>query len=87
MIAIEKAYLSRMSPLSIRLREVREKKGFTQAVLAKKAGVQQGTISKIERGKAKALGLDNLEAIARALGVRAKSLLVETPAPKARRKR
>ena len=78
-------YLSRMSPLSIGLRKARGK--VTQAALAKKSGVQQGTISKIEAGKTRGIDFDTLEKLAKALGVHAADLLVETPAkPNPRRK-
>jgi transcriptional regulator with XRE-family HTH domain len=78
---------SGMSPLSIQLRKIREnrKPPLSQTALAKLADVRRATICDIENGKAKALGLDTLEKIAKALGVSALDLLEETPAkPKPR---
>lgn len=58
-----------MSPLIIRLRDLRTATGFTQQQLAAKAGVRQGTVSDIELGKGRRVDLDVLERIAAALGV------------------
>jgi transcriptional regulator with XRE-family HTH domain len=79
-------YYEPMSPITIRLREEREKRGLSQPKLAKAAGVRQATISDIEHGKI-AFTLDTLEKLARALGVPALSLLVETPAKRKPRRK
>jgi transcriptional regulator with XRE-family HTH domain len=61
-------------PVTIRLRETREAKGFTQAALARVSGVPQPTISRIERGTT-AIDLGVLERLADALEVDAAYLI------------
>lgn len=51
------------------IRELRQKKGWTQTELARRAGVRQGVLSYIESGKTKHPRIDTLGAIAKALGV------------------
>jgi ribosome-binding protein aMBF1 (putative translation factor) len=46
-VAFEGAYA-----LAVQVMELREKHGLTQAELAKRSGVDQGDISRIERGSA-----------------------------------
>ena len=67
-----------MSPVSLKLREIRERRGLSQAQLAAAAGVRQATISDLETGKAKTLRLTLLEALAVALDVPARDLIGET---------
>ena len=55
-----------MTPVEIRLREVRKSVGLTQAQLAKKAGMAQGEISRIE-SSATMISLDVLDRLCRAL--------------------
>jgi transcriptional regulator with XRE-family HTH domain len=76
-----------MSPISLRIRELREARGWSQAELAERAGVRQATISTLETGKARRL-LDVLERIAEALEVAPAKLLgegVPTKRPRVRR--
>ena len=40
-----------MSPIQVRLRDIREKRGLTQVQLAERTGLDQATISRIERGR------------------------------------
>lgn len=56
-------------PLSEKIRVKREEKGMTQAELAKKSGLTQATISRIESGEVKQLKSDAIRALAQALGV------------------
>lgn len=65
-----------MTPVRIRLKEIRESKGLTQAELADKAGVRRATVSDIETGKTTRIDLDTMEKLANALGVDA-ALLIE----------
>jgi transcriptional regulator with XRE-family HTH domain len=59
-----------------RLRELREKKGWTQAQAAEKAGLSGAQQwSDIERGRYPGLSLTTLGRLAAALGVKPKSLL------------
>ena len=51
------------------IRELREKKGWTQTELARRSGVKQGVLSYIESGRTKHPRSDTLAAIAAALGV------------------
>ncbi len=64
-----------MSPLTIRLRPARLKRGWSQAELARRAKLRQATISKYERGSLRSIDLGVLEKLAKALGVPPKALL------------
>lgn len=55
-----------MSALSDRVREARERAGITPAELARRAGVSQAAISKIESGQTKTLKASTVMAIAAA---------------------
>ncbi len=66
-----------MSPIVLRVREVREKKGWTQAELAEAAGVRQATISQLESGRVQRANFSVLEKVAGALGVPTLRLLQE----------
>jgi transcriptional regulator with XRE-family HTH domain len=68
-----------MSPISLRLRELREAAGLSQVALAERAGVRQATVSDLETGKSKGIDFATLEALADALGTTAEQLLVHTP--------
>ena len=57
------------------IRELRQKRGWTQTELARKAGVKQSVLSYIESGKTKHPRIDTLSAIASALGVSVQKLL------------
>ena len=58
-----------MTPVHLRVRELREAKGLSQAELAKSAKVRQATLSAIENGQTKRVDFDVLERLANALGV------------------
>jgi transcriptional regulator with XRE-family HTH domain len=58
-----------MTPLRLRIRELREKAGWSQAELARRARVGQATVSRIEAGATKGVDLQTLERLARALKV------------------
>lgn len=57
-----------MSPIRIRLRELRTERELTQQALAELAGVRQATVSEIESGTTR-IELEVLERLADALGV------------------
>lgn len=57
------------------IREIREKRGWTQNELARRSGVKQSVLSYIESGKTKHPRIDTLTAIALALGVPVEKLL------------
>ena len=67
--------LKTMTPVEIRLREVRKSAGLTQAQLAKKAGMAQGEISRIE-SSATMISLDVLDRLCRALKCEPGDILV-----------
>ena len=56
-----------MNPIYVRLRELRDARGWTQAELAKRAEVTRATVSRIEGGKVRSLDLDVFEKLATAL--------------------
>jgi transcriptional regulator with XRE-family HTH domain len=64
--------------LSLRLREYRQRRGLSQAQLARMVGVRQATVSALETGKSKRIELDLLERLAKVLKVRPAALLVDT---------
>lgn len=64
-----------MTPIAIRLKHWREKRGLTQAELATLARVRQPTVSDLETGKSKAIRLDVLDRLAAALDVTPGQLL------------
>ena len=71
-----------MTPLIIRLREWRERRGLTQAELAKLARVRQPTISDLETGLSKAIRFEVLDRLAEALRVTPGELLEREPKAK-----
>jgi transcriptional regulator with XRE-family HTH domain len=75
-----------MTPIALRLKELREARGWSQVELAARAKVTQATISRLENGRPKSLDVGVLEKLALALGVNAAVLIVHEPAEK-RRKR
>lgn len=66
--------------LADRIKAARAQSGYTQAQLAKKAGLSQSAISRVEGGVVQSPGVDVLLAIANALGLEVAALL-----PKRRR--
>ena len=77
-----------MTPIRLRVRELRDVRGWSQDHLAELAGVRQATISKLESGDVTSVRLETLERVANALGVDA-AILVEhqRPMPPAKRSR
>lgn len=63
-----------MTPVVIRLRELRETRNLTQAALSRLSGVPQPTISRIESGT-DAIALGVLERLANALDIDAAFLI------------
>ncbi len=64
-----------MAPVTVRLKEVREAQGLSQARLAKLSKVSQSYISRLEAGRLGTVNLKHLEKLARALGVNAAVLI------------
>ena len=67
-----------MTPITLRLQALRERRGLSQAELARRSGVSQATISRIEAGKTRGVDLVTLDRLARALGVSPGSLLASS---------
>lgn len=65
-----------MTPVRIRLRELRLAKQLSQAALSRLSGVRKATISDIENDKTAGIDFETLEKLANALGVDA-ALLIE----------
>jgi len=63
--------------LAFNLKRLRQAKGLTQEALAKKVGLTEDTISKIELGKQKNIGLKYLSLICRELNISIEELLME----------
>lgn len=66
-----------MSPVYLRLKELREAKGLTQAVLADLAGCRGATINDLENHKSRRIDFDLLARLARALSVQPGELFGE----------
>ncbi len=67
-----------VTPITLRLRELRLRRHWSQAELGRRAGVSASTINRAERGETRTLSLDNLDKLARALGVNPRSLLASS---------
>jgi len=65
-----------MSPVQMRLRELRKARGLTQVQLAERCGMPQSTISRIESGSTTGVDFDTLDRVAAALGVHPSELIV-----------
>ena len=57
------------------IKTLRERRGWSQSELARKAGIRQGVLSDIESGKTKHPRIDTIAAIAQALGVPMEKLM------------
>ena len=68
-----------MSPILIRLRELREARDLSQAQLANLAKTRQATISELETGRARRIEIDLLERLAAALDCEPADLIVRQP--------
>jgi transcriptional regulator with XRE-family HTH domain len=74
-----------MTPVSLRLRELRDAKGWSQAELSRRSGVPQPTISRLEAGKLETISLSQLEKLAVAFGVNAAVLIEHEPEKRGKR--
>ncbi len=68
-----------MTPISIRVRELREQRGWSQAELCRRSGVRQATLSAIENEQTKGVDFETLEKLAEALEVHAAVLIEQLP--------
>ncbi len=67
-----------MTPVRLRVRELRKAKGLSGAELARRAKVRPSTLSAIENNQTTGIAFDVLDRIATALGVDAAMLVVHT---------
>jgi putative transcriptional regulator len=65
--------------LILTIRKWRERRGMTQAELARRVGVRQATISRLETEDSRRIELDVLDALARALHCEPGDLLERVP--------
>jgi len=68
-----------VTPLRVKLRELRDEKGLSQQALGDLAGVRQATISELESGNAQGIKFETLERLAKVLGVEPGELLEREP--------
>ena len=66
-----------MTPIVLRVRELRTAQGLTQKQLAARAKIRQATVSKLESGRAESIDREVLEKLASALGVDPGDLIVK----------
>ena len=67
-----------MTPITVRLKELREARGWSQRELARRADITHATVNRIENGKVASLDLLVLEKLAEALECPASYLIVES---------
>lgn len=63
--------------IRLRIRDLREERGWSQKELAERSGVRQATISNAERGAS--VNLPTLEQLADAFGINARFLIEHEP--------
>ena len=73
--------------LVLRIREWRERRGMTQAELARRVGVRQATISRLETEESRRIELDVLDRLAQALQCEPGDLLERVPSRRKRGRR
>ena len=66
-----------MTPIALRVKELREAKGWSQAELSDKAGIRRATVSAIENDQTTGIDFETLEKLARALEVDPGYLIVK----------
>jgi transcriptional regulator with XRE-family HTH domain len=75
-----------MSPIRLRVAELRKAKGWTQDALAQHAGVGRVTVNRIENAGNRRIDYDVLEKLADALEVEPGFLIVREPSRQAAKK-
>lgn len=68
-----------MTPILLRIRELRRARGWTQTELALRAGIRQATVSRLEGNAVSSVKLGVIEKLAAALEVDPGYLLVRRP--------
>lgn len=74
-----------MSPIEVRLRELRTRRGLTQVQLAERTGLDQATISRIERGRS-GMDFEVLDRLCAALECEPGEILSRVPDRRRRRR-
>ena len=64
-----------MTPVILRLKEWRERRGLTQTELADASGTYQKTVSNLESGRTQRIEFDLLQRLAHALDCKPKDLI------------
>ena len=67
-----------MTPIRLRVEELREAAGLSQTELAERANIRRATLIDIEKGRTTGVDFAVLERLANALGVDAAMLVVHT---------
>lgn len=75
-----------MTPLRLRLRELRVERDLSQLQLSELASVRQATISDLETGKSKGIDFATADALAKALKIQPHELFMTAPASKSPRR-
>ena len=75
-----------MTPIQVKLRELRERAGLSQRDLSVRAGVRQAAISHLETGRAQRIDLNVMERLCKALSCDPADLLNLTPGQRKRRR-
>ena len=74
-------YSGSVTPIRLRIRELREARGWSQTELATRVDVRQATISAIENNHTKGIDFVVLERLAHAFNVEPGSLIVRADEP------
>lgn len=74
-----------MTPVRLRVRELRDAKGWSQSELARRANMSRAALANLEAGKTKGVDFATLDALATALGCDAAFLVVQESAPTTKR--
>jgi transcriptional regulator with XRE-family HTH domain len=64
-----------MTPISIKVKDLREQRGWSQIELSRRSGVPRITLSRIENGHTKGIDFETLEKLANALEVHPATLI------------
>ena len=72
--------------ITIRLRELREQRGWSQSEVARQAGVRQATLSAIENGENKGIDFETLKRLAEAFDTHP-AVFIEWHEPRGRKQR
>ncbi len=70
-------YITDMTPITLRVKELRVAKGWSQAKLADRAEIRRATVSAIEANQTTGIDFDTLERLGKALGCDPAFLIVK----------